>query len=237
MNLRMIGLAGAAVLAWPAPLVAFADPAVVPDAVSGEPASSSDAQSPGDSPGNARIGVPDGLSGKEPSAFSPTSLKSPSGMSAETAFPPAFDLSPASDGHDHGYGRGGTPAIDGRDGVRRPDAVIRCGPELVAPEGVEAQTCVLARGGETWARLYYRNTTGEELRSVLTLMGPGGRTVELRCEPATHDEPGICETPRVPSSGAPRSATAVAEFVGAGPVDEAPLLLRAGSERPSPAAG
>ncbi|MEV7656935.1 hypothetical protein AB0O39_22480 [Streptomyces anulatus] len=109
--------------------------------------------------------------------------------------------------------------------------VVRCGPELVAPEGVEAQTCVLTRGGAVWARAYYRNATGEELRPVLSLMGPGGRTVELRCAPATDDEPGTCETPRVPSLAVPRSATAVAEFVGAGPVDEAPLLLRAGSER------
>ncbi|WP_078585118.1 hypothetical protein [Streptomyces anulatus] len=112
----------------------------------------------------------------------------------------------------------------------------RCGPELVAPEGVEAQTCVMTEGGETWARTYYRNATGEVLRPLLTLLGPGGRTVELHCAPAAHDEPGTCETPRVPSSGAPRSATAVAEFVGAGPVDEAPLLLRAGSER-APGAG
>ncbi|MFI1223956.1 MULTISPECIES: hypothetical protein [unclassified Streptomyces] len=109
--------------------------------------------------------------------------------------------------------------------------MARCGPELVAPEGIEAQTCVMAQDGETWARTYYRNVTGEELRSVLTLMGPGGRTVVLHCAPAAHDEPGTCETPRLRSSGAPRSYTAVVEFVGAGPVEEAPLLLRAGSER------
>ncbi|MFY0511578.1 hypothetical protein ACOMD4_14435 [Streptomyces anulatus] len=115
--------------------------------------------------------------------------------------------------------------------------VVRCGPELVAPEGVEAQTCVLTQGGGVWARAYYRNATGEELRPVLSLMGPGGRTVELHCAPATDDEPGICETPRVPSPAVPRPATAVAEFVGAGPVDEAPLLLRAGSERAPDARG
>ncbi|MFD5202081.1 hypothetical protein ACFWM7_18425 [Streptomyces sp. NPDC058375] len=126
--------------------------------------------------------------------------------------------------------RSGTAAFE------RSGAASRCGPELVAPEGVEAQTCVMTQDGEMWARVYYRNATGEELRSVLTLMGPGGRTVELHCAPIAHDEPGTCETPRVPSTGAPRSATAVAEFVGAGPVDEAPLLLRAGSER-APGAG
>lgn len=36
----------------------------------------------------------------------------------------------------------------------------------------------MADGYATWARSYYRNTTGDELRSVPTLMGPGGRTVE-----------------------------------------------------------
>ncbi|MFD4026102.1 hypothetical protein ACFWRV_21745 [Streptomyces sp. NPDC058576] len=113
----------------------------------------------------------------------------------------------------------------------------RCGPELVAPEGVEAQTCVMTQDGESWARVYYRNATGEELRSALTLMGPGGRTVELHCAPIAHDEPGTCETPRVPSEGAPRSATAVAEFMGTGPVHEAPLLLRTGSERAPGATG
>ncbi|WP_257002452.1 hypothetical protein [Streptomyces sp. WZ.A104] len=104
---------------------------------------------------------------------------------------------------------------------------------MVAPEGVEAQTCVMARGGETWARTYYRNTTGEELRSVLTLMGPGGRTVELHCAPTAHDEPGSCETPHGASADKPSAYWAVAEFVGAGPVQEAPLLLRAGSDRAS----
>lgn len=113
----------------------------------------------------------------------------------------------------------------------------RCGPELVAPEGVEAQTCVMTGGGETWGRAYYRNTSGAELRSVLTLMGPGGRTVELHCALPAHDEPGSCETPRSPSVGGPGAYAAVAEYAGAGPVEEAPLLLRAGSDRaPTPAA-
>ncbi|MEU6938017.1 MULTISPECIES: hypothetical protein [Streptomyces] len=95
----------------------------------------------------------------------------------------------------------------------------------------------MTRGDTVWARVYYRNATGEELRPVLTLMGPGGRTVELHCAPAAHDEPGICETPRVPASGPPGSVTAVAEFAGAGRVEEAPLLLRAGSERAPGARG
>ncbi|MFE9947925.1 hypothetical protein ACFYRJ_10245 [Streptomyces sp. NPDC005531] len=52
--------------------------------------------------------------------------------------------------------------------------VARCGPEPPSPEGVEEWTRVMADGPATWARSYYRNTTGDELRSVLTLMGPGG---------------------------------------------------------------
>ncbi|MBQ1105376.1 hypothetical protein KBY46_05575 [Streptomyces sp. 404i] len=146
-------------------------------------------------------------------------------MSAEAGSLSEFDRSPSFEGDDLRRGRGSGG------GGRRPEVMVRCGPELVAPEGVEAQTCVLTQGGGVWARAYYRNATGEELRPVLSLMGPGGRTVELHCAPATDDEPGTCETPRVPSPAVPRSATAVAEFVGAGPLDEAPLLLRAGSER------
>ncbi|WP_326604712.1 hypothetical protein OG930_20570 [Streptomyces sp. NBC_01799] len=49
-------------------------------------------------------------------------------------------------------------------------------------------------GCVTWARSYYRNTTGDELRSVLTLMGPGGRTVDTHCAVESQDEPGGCET-------------------------------------------
>ena len=39
----------------------------------------------------------------------------------------------------------------------------RCGPELTSPDGIEAQTCVLTQGRDTWARTYYRNATGDEL--------------------------------------------------------------------------
>lgn len=78
----------------------------------------------------------------------------------------------------------------------------RCGPELSSPDGVEAQTCVLTQGEETWARTYYRNATGEELSSLLSLMGPGGRTVQINCAVDAEDDPGVCETPR----SAPREA-------------------------------
>ncbi|QKW31159.1 hypothetical protein HUT11_21275 [Streptomyces seoulensis] len=110
---------------------------------------------------------------------------------------------------------------------------VRCGPEVSAPDGVEAQTCVIAQGEETWARVYYRNTTGEPLDAALTLMGPGDRTVRTRCAPEGDDEPETCETPREHTRGAPSGNagyadyTAVAEFARPGGNGE--LLLRAGS--------
>ncbi|MFF2716469.1 hypothetical protein [Streptomyces sp. NPDC058011] len=124
-----------------------------------------------------------------------------------------------------------SPALPASPSEMDGEDAVRCGPEVVSPEGVEAQTCVMTGGGETWARAYYRNTSGGELRSVLTLMGPGGRTVELHCVLAADDEPGSCETPRSRSAGGPDAYAAVAEYAGAGPVEEAPLLLRAGSHR------
>ncbi|MER5400477.1 hypothetical protein [Streptomyces sp. NPDC002599] len=102
----------------------------------------------------------------------------------------------------------------------------RCGPELSSPDGVEAQTCVLTRGEETWARTYYRNATGEALSSALTLMGPGGRTVQMNCAMDAEDDPGACETPREHTAGDPGAYSAVAEFARSA---EGPLLLRSGS--------
>jgi hypothetical protein len=103
----------------------------------------------------------------------------------------------------------------------------RCGPELTSPDGIEAQTCVLTQGDETWARAYYRNATGRELRSVLSMMGPGGRTVRMHCVVGAEDEPGACETPRERTRGEMGAYTAVAEF--AAPDGSGPLLLRSGS--------
>lgn len=103
----------------------------------------------------------------------------------------------------------------------------RCGPELISPEGIEAQTCVLTQGEETWARTYYRNATGTVLDAVLSFMGPDGRTVQMHCPVGAGDEPDSCETPRGRTRGTPAGYTAVAEFAarrGSGP-----LLLRAGS--------
>lgn len=110
-----------------------------------------------------------------------------------------------------------------------------CGPELRSPEGVEAQTCVLTEGTDTWGRVYYRNGTGKPLRGALTVRRPDGRTVEVRCEVPASAEPGLCETPREPTVAEERdedSYSAVAELADAA----GERLLRAGSARPTPGA-
>ncbi|MEV8031276.1 hypothetical protein [Streptomyces sp. NPDC086182] len=101
----------------------------------------------------------------------------------------------------------------------------RCGPELSSSDGVEAQTCVLTQGEETWARTYYRNATGDALSSMLSLMGPGGRTVQTNC---AEDDPGVCETPRERTAGDPGAYSAVAEYARSAGSD-GPLLLHSGS--------
>ncbi|WP_340377744.1 hypothetical protein U5640_23535 [Streptomyces sp. SS7] len=109
----------------------------------------------------------------------------------------------------------------------------RCGPGLTSPEGVEAQTCVLTQGDDTWARTYYRNATGRALNAVLSLMEPEGRTVQMRCAVAAEDEPETCETPRERTRGTLDAYTAVAEFSAfAREAGEGPLLLRSGSNSP-----
>jgi hypothetical protein len=139
-----------------------------------------------------------------------------------------FDEAGASDAS----GESGVSDVTGRTPAR---TAARCGPELASTGGVEAQTCVLTEGRDTWARTYYRNATGQELRSVLTLMGPGGRTLQTNCVVDARDEPGACETPREPSRGAAAAYSAVAEFAAADEGGEAPLLLRSGSNSGEPA--
>ncbi|WUG87474.1 hypothetical protein OHU74_17555 [Streptomyces sp. NBC_00454] len=124
----------------------------------------------------------------------------------------------------------GAPARPGPAEQPRTDA--HCGPELSAPQGVEAQTCVLTGEGRTWGRSYYRNTSGRALEAVLTVMGPAGRTVQIRCAVGAGDEPGLCETPKDPSAGTADAYSAVAEF--AVPDAEGALLLRSGSNSPVP---
>lgn len=104
---------------------------------------------------------------------------------------------------------------------------VRCGPELSTPDGIEAQTCVVTQGAQTWARTYYRNATGEALDAVLSLMGPGDRSVRMTCAVGAGDEPGTCETPRESARGYPAAYTAVAEFAERG--RRGPMLLRSGS--------
>ncbi|MEU0285007.1 hypothetical protein [Streptomyces sp. NPDC006147] len=109
---------------------------------------------------------------------------------------------------------------------------LRCGPELSSPEGVEAQTCVVVRGEDVWARTYHRNLTGRTLDAALALLGPDGRSVRSRCAVSAGDDPSLCETPPVRIAGAPAEYTAVAEFArytasADGTGDG--LLLRSGS--------
>ncbi|MBT3162492.1 hypothetical protein HTV80_05125 [Streptomyces sp. Vc74B-19] len=118
-------------------------------------------------------------------------------------------------------------------------AALRCGPALSAPEGVEAQTCVVMRGEDVWARTYHRNLTGRTLEAALALLGPDGRSVRSRCAVSAGDDPSLCETPRVRIVGEPPAYTAVAEFArhaasadGAGD-GGGRLLLRSGSNSPA----
>ncbi|MFD0393989.1 hypothetical protein ACFQ3Z_23155 [Streptomyces nogalater] len=87
---------------------------------------------------------------------------------------------------------------------------------------------MLTRGEGTWARTYYRNATGRSLDSLLSLMGPDGRTVQTRCATTgTDDEPATCETPRERIRGGPYAYTAVTEFAARD--GDGALLLRSGS--------
>ncbi|MPY62212.1 hypothetical protein [Streptomyces spongiae] len=116
----------------------------------------------------------------------------------------------------------------------------RCGPDLSSPDGIEAQTCVLTEGEKTWARTYYRNATGSELSSALSLMTPDGRSVRMHCVVGAQDEPGVCETPREPTRGDLEAYTAVAEFAsnaGQSNAGHGPLLLRSGSNSPQRTGG
>ncbi|MET9685239.1 hypothetical protein [Streptomyces coeruleorubidus] len=142
-----------------------------------------------------------------------------------------------------GSGQGGArpsrPSADGKApsaAAGRPalgpglSTAARCGPELSSPDGIEAQTCVVTEAADIWARTYYRNATGEALDAVLSLMGPGARTVRITCAVGAEDEPGTCETPREPARGDLAAYTAVAEF--ARRAGQGPLLLRSGSNSP-----
>lgn len=148
------------------------------------------------------------------------------------------DLSRGPDGTAGGW-PSASPPLAGPGRGPAVSATARCGPELTSPEGVEAQTCVLEQGNETWARTYYRNATGAPLRAVLTLMGPDGRTVQVHCRTTASDDPDGCETPRartVRGADAARAEargedlyTAVAEIASEDASGDGKLLLRSGS--------
>ncbi|MFF1506896.1 hypothetical protein [Streptomyces sp. NPDC058326] len=205
VNLRVVGLGAAVTVAVLLPLVAAAgqtgDPA--------RPAGPAGAAGAGDAKsGDLLTGL--GLGARTPASPAPTApaAEAPASRSAPSApsAPAAVSAAPVS-----------------------PERVSHCGPELASPEGVEAQTCVLAEGPDTWARTYYRNATGQEIDAFLTLMAPGGRTVQVRCPVPAQDEPGACETPVERGRDKVTAYTAVAEFAGTGEGDSTPLLLRAGS--------
>ncbi|MFK8906483.1 hypothetical protein [Streptomyces sp. YS-3] len=203
MNLRMIGIGAVVVFAVLLPLAASAGPVEEP-----EPAGA-------------------GSAGGDPAP-----------SDATHADPRVRDeTAPGSTGSDSESGAG--PRSVPEDAKQAPHARVaggpaepaaHCGPELVSPDGIEAQTCVLTEARDAWARTYYRNATGGRLRSVLTLMGPGGHTVQMNCPVGTGDQPEVCETPREPARGKPGAYSAVAEFAGTS--EDAPLLLRSGSNAP-----
>ncbi|WP_306329756.1 hypothetical protein [Streptomyces venezuelae] len=200
VNLRVVGLGAVVTVAVLLPLVAMAGP-------TGEPVHPAEAAREADAkPGDLWQGL--GLESRTP----------------EAAPAPAAPAAPAAPG-----ATAAAPGSVAGSGPVSPERVTHCGPELASPEGVEAQTCVLAEETDTWARTYYRNATGQNLDAFLTLLAPGGRTVQVRCPVPAQDEPGTCETPRERGRGAATAYTAVAEFAGTGEGDNTPLLLRAGS--------
>lgn len=258
-NLRMIALAGTVALAVALPLAAATagpavtggpgpEPAPNPAPTGGEPTAGGVARvtraaDGGTGTGAAREGGKAGSGGgSEGASHGRTGTDGSHGPGA------GFEHGPQSErGGTAGGGGGARTGADAaeRDGllaglgldrkVRAGRRTAECGPELASPEGVEAQTCVLREGGETWAGTYYRNTSGASPRAVLSLLRPDGRTVQVHCAPAAGDEPGACETPRsrtVRSRGVPYSA--VAEISDSR--DER-LLLRSGSNSAAPMGG
>lgn len=189
MNLRMIVIAGvvlsAVVLAPAASAETLGGPGPVPaDAKSADAKSHDGTLSDG----------PSGTGSKEPSKES--SGAASKGSSWGSSWPGLLsdiDL-PGRRGEVGGPGGGTGSAFAGSAGCA-PRTVDRCGPEPVSPAGIEGWTCVMTDGHVTSARSYCRDTTGDELRSVLTLMGPGGRTVETRCTVESQDDPRDCEMP------------------------------------------
>jgi len=216
-KLRMIGLGAAVTIAVLLPIVAVAGPTgQTGDPV--RPAGQGDAK-PGNGDGGEDGDLLSGLGlGRGSRTAETPGGGSDAGSDTGAAPAPAAVSAPPSP----------SPSASGPS-FEAPERITKCGPELASPEGIEAQTCVLVEGPDTWARTYYRNATGQELDAFLTLMAPGGRTVQVRCPVAAQDEPGTCETPRERGQDKATAYTAVAEFAGTGEGSSTPLLLRSGS--------
>ncbi|WP_037674763.1 hypothetical protein [Streptomyces griseus] len=248
MNLRLLALGGVAVCVVALPLaVASAGPvgdegfvadreqAAAADAAAGKAARSAEVSAENGAEGTAeRSGADDGRDDAQGNARD-NARDTDDGTAAD----------PADSTADHSHrrdedadakashaGRGPRPGP-----VRSPlllglglATAARCGPELTSPDGIEAQTCVLTQGEDTWARTYFRNATGGALDTVLSLMGPDERTVQTHCLVGAEDEPATCETPRERSRGQLDAYTAVAEFAKASAREgEGSLLLRSGN--------
>ncbi|MER6070480.1 hypothetical protein ABT187_16895 [Streptomyces sp. NPDC001817] len=169
------------------------------------------------------------MAGKARDALRVPGREGASGHASESA--PGHASEGGSGRDDEGSGRGDDklPSLEGSPrllGLGLATAA-RCGLQLTSPDGIEAQTCVLAQGTDTWARTYYRNSTGKSLDAVLSLMGPGGRSVQTHCVTGGDDEPATCETPRERSRGGMDAYTAVTEFAARGA--DGALLLRSTS--------
>ncbi|MGW6025861.1 hypothetical protein [Streptomyces sp. NPDC055099] len=203
MNPRLIALTGVVAITVLLPLAG---------AYAG-PVGDGDAEArPTERPADAAPGAAPDRDAKQPSTEKPTSRRSTTESAA------SGDRSPDDASMLTGLGL---------------DSAAQCGPEVTSPKGIEAQTCVLTQGRDTWGRTYYRNTTGDELSAVLSVMAPGGRTVQMHCAVGAADEPGACETPRERTTGNSAAYSAVAEFAdGSG----GPLLLRSGSNSARPKA-
>ncbi|MFF1709939.1 hypothetical protein [Streptomyces sp. NPDC058268] len=208
MNPRLIALMGVVAITVFLPLAG----------ASAGPVGDGDADAkPSERPADAAPGTAPDPDAKQPSTEKPTSKRLSTEGSSSSA---SSSASSSGDGSSLLTGLG-------------LDTSAQCGPEVTSPKGIEAQTCVLTQGQDTWGRTYYRNTTGDELSAVLTVMGPRGRTVQVHCAVGAADEPGACETPRERTVGNAGAYAAVVEFAdGSG----GPLLLRSGSNSARPKA-
>ncbi|WP_229890869.1 hypothetical protein [Streptomyces mashuensis] len=233
-HLRMAVLAGAVVLAVALPLAAASAGAAGQAGHEGAPGREGVKPGAGSGAGSGvKSGVKSGAGRGRTGASRPATGGAP-GTSSDLL---GLDGSPdglADPSAPPAPSPGAAPADGGRGAAGdRLRSAARCGPELSAPEGVEAQTCVMEQGPDTWGRLYYRNATGTPLTGVLTVMAPDGHTMQVHCPMAATDDPDMCETPRERTAHGHGAYTAVSEVGSA----EGKLLLRSGSNSTGPDEG